>query len=108
MIAEEALQSLGFVAFSARTGVEAMQQFAEHAPDLAVIDVGLPDVRGDELALRLRALAPHLSIVVASGYDEIELKAKFASDPLVVIMSKPYTEDDLGRATRALGFAVTV
>jgi CheY-like chemotaxis protein len=106
MIAEEALSALGFEAHSARNADEAMAQFEAVAPELAVIDVGLPDARGDVLALRFRALSPDLPIVVASGYDEEELKAKFAADARVAVMPKPYTEDDLARAARSLGLAV--
>jgi CheY-like chemotaxis protein len=104
MIAEEALSALGFEPHSARNADEAMAQFAAVAPELAVIDVGLPDVRGDELAMKLRAMSPELPIVMASGYDEDELKAKFAADTRVAVMPKPYTEDDLARAARSLGF----
>lgn len=104
MIAEEALSSLGFEPRSARNAGEALAQFESLAPSLAVIDVGLPDIRGDELAAKLRAMAPDLPIVVASGYDEAELKARFSHDPKIAVVAKPYTEDDLARATRALGF----
>jgi CheY-like chemotaxis protein len=104
MIAEEALSSLGFEPRSARNAGEALAQVETLAPSLAVIDVGLPDLRGDELAERLRAMAPDLPIVVASGYDEAELKARFSHDPKIQVVAKPYTEDDLARATRALGF----
>jgi CheY-like chemotaxis protein len=105
MIAEEALSALGFQPRSARNGQEALATFETFAPSLAVIDVGLPDIRGDELAERLRAMAPDLPIVVASGYDEAELRARFSHDPKIEVVAKPYTEDDLARATRALGFA---
>jgi CheY-like chemotaxis protein len=106
MIAEEALTALGFEPHSARNADEALAQFKAFAPALAVIDVGLPDTRGDELALKLRALSPELPIVVASGYDESELRAKFAADSRVAVMPKPYTEDDLARAARSLGFDI--
>ena len=104
MIAEEALSSLGFDPTTARNAAEAISSFESEPPALAVIDVGLPDVKGDVLAKRLRALAPELPIVVASGYDEGELNAKFADDPKTAVLAKPYTEDDLARVTRSLGF----
>ncbi|MDO1558756.1 response regulator [Brevundimonas sp. 2R-24] len=104
MIAEEALSALGFNARSAGTGAEALKHFEDQRPDLALIDVGLPDMRGDDLARQLRALAPELSVVVASGYDREELRARFADDDRVVVLPKPYTEDDLAAATRSLGF----
>ena len=106
MIAEEALSSLGFDARSARNAAEAMEQVESFNPALAVVDVGLPDMRGDDLTRKLRGLRPDMSVIVASGYDEAELAAQFASDDQVAILPKPYTEDDLARAARSLGFAV--
>ena len=105
MIAEEALTVLGFSPRSVATAAEALQAFEQQAPKLAVIDVGLPDGRGDDLARRLRALDPDLAIVVASGYDAEELRANFAGDARVQVVAKPYTESDLDRAAKALGFA---
>lgn len=106
MIAEEALISLGFDARSARNATEAVEQVESFEPELAVVDVGLPDMRGDALTRKLREMRPGLSVIVASGYDEGELSAQFADDDRVTILPKPYTEDDLARAARQLGFAV--
>lgn len=104
MIAEEALSALGFQPRSVATAAEALQAFEAQAPELAVIDVGLPDAKGDELAERLRRMSPGLSIVMASGYDAAELRDRFADDPRVRVVAKPYTEADLAEATRSLGF----
>lgn len=106
MIAEEALMSLGFEAHSARNGAEALEAMDSFNPTLAVVDVGLPDMRGDDLSRRLRALDGDLAIIVASGYDEAELAAQFKDDGRVAILPKPYTEGDLARAARSLGFKV--
>jgi len=106
MIAEEALISLGFEAQSAGNAAEALAVHASFKPTLAVIDVGLPDMRGDELSRRLRALDADLSIIVASGYDQAELEAKFVGDGKVAILPKPYTETDLARVARSLGFDI--
>jgi CheY-like chemotaxis protein len=106
MIAEEALLSLGFEAFAAGNAAEALAAHSAFNPTLAVIDVGLPDMRGDELSRRLRALDSELAIIVASGYDEAELAAQFKNDGKVAILPKPYTEGDLARVARSLGFDV--
>lgn len=106
MIAEEALLSLGFEAQSAGNAAEALEAHATFKPTLAVIDVGLPDMRGDELSRRLRSLDADLSIIVASGYDQAELAAKFEGDDKVAFLPKPYTENDLARVARELGFDV--
>lgn len=106
MIAEEALSALGFSHASARNAAEAMAHFEAEEPDFALIDVGLPDGKGDDLAMRLRAAAPGLRVVMASGYDPTELRHKFRHDPKVAVMAKPYTERDLADAARSLGFTI--
>ena len=106
MIAEEALSAMGFTHSSARNTAEAIRHFEADAPDFALIDVGLPDGKGDDLAVRLRASAPKLRVVMASGYDAEELRRKFRHDPQVAVMAKPYTEGDLAAAARSLGFTI--
>jgi len=106
MVAEEYLGELGFEPFSARNAAEAMR-ILEERPDLAValVDIGLPDQRGDELAKRMRQLRPELPILMASGYDGGDIKSRFAGDARVGVLSKPYTEGDLVRALGDLGLA---
>jgi CheY-like chemotaxis protein len=107
MLAEDFLTGFGFDAIVVASAMEAMRALqSDAAPVLAVIDVGLPDERGDSLALRMRALRPELKIIVASGYDEADLRARFDGDAFVAILAKPYTEGDLARTARDLGFAV--
>lgn len=104
MIGEESLRDIGYAPIVASTATAAMALFqGRTAPVLAVIDVGLPDGRGDALAWRLRALHADLRIIIASGYDEGELRMKFADDPSITVLAKPYTEEDLVSALRALG-----
>ncbi|HWE46313.1 MAG TPA: response regulator [Caulobacteraceae bacterium] len=107
MFAEEVLDSLGFEAATARSGAEARAKWAQSTPDLAIIDVGLPDTRGDKLARELRGQMPGVKILIASGYDVVELREAFKDDGLTGFLPKPYTEEDLVKATRALGFDVT-
>ena len=108
MVAEEFLAELGFEPISARNAAEAME-IIESRRELvvAVVDVGLPDQRGDDLARRLRTLRPELPILMASGYDQGDLIAQFRDDPGVGVLSKPYTEGDLSRALEAVGLTVS-
>jgi FixJ family two-component response regulator len=65
---------------------------------LAIVDIGLPDIKGDVLVGELRARHPALPIIVASGYDDPDLRRRFAGDSRVTFIHKPYTQDDLRRA----------
>ena len=58
------------VCCEAGTMAEAVKQVAAHQPDLAIIDVSLPDGNGLELVKRVRASSPHTRVLVASMHDE--------------------------------------
>jgi len=104
MIAEDYLRELGLEPLTARSAAEALKVVdQESALTVALIDVGLPDQRGDELAKHLRTLRPELPILMASGYDHQELLGRFGGDPGVGALSKPYTEGDLTAALERLG-----
>ncbi len=90
----------------ASSGAEARAAFDEAQPDIAVIDVGLPDVKGYDLAAELRIKAPEMPILMASGYDAGDVAARFPNDPKVRALGKPYTEGDLAQAIRELGLDV--
>ena len=103
MIAEDYLDSLGFSSLCVDTAAGALDAIAGGGLSVAVIDVGLPDMRGDDLAARAREIAPHLPIVLASGFDSAELKQRFKGDDAVTVLGKPYTERDLRAAIAAAG-----
>ena len=56
----------------------------------AIIDVGLPGMRGDELARHCRARLPGLPIILATGYDERRYASSAAADPLLAVLGKPF------------------
>jgi two-component SAPR family response regulator len=51
----------------------------------AIIDVGLPDRRGDALVAEMRAIKPSLPIVIASGYEEERLRDRFKLERIPII-----------------------
>ena len=69
------LASDGFEPVWCASGADALARFAEQAPALAILDVGLPDINGFELFKRLQALpggarVPMLFLTARS--DEID------------------------------------
>ncbi len=58
------------VCCEAGTVAEALEQLAVHDPDLAIVDISLPDGNGLELIKRMRARAPWVRVLVASMHDE--------------------------------------
>ncbi|MGE3934312.1 MAG: response regulator [Rhodospirillaceae bacterium] len=99
------LEEMGFRIDEAGTAADAVDKMrrADGTIGAAIIDIGLPDRRGDELTAELRALRPELPIVIASGYVSSELGQRFAGDPLVRFLGKPFERSQLAVALNALG-----
>jgi len=106
MFAVDTLEDAGFGVVQAGDGAEALRALAtEDAANLAavVVDLGLPDRSGDQVASEIRAMRASLPIVIASGRSERELKERFAGDKRVAVLVKPYTSNLLIHALESLG-----
>ena len=57
----------------ARNGIEALEQIAEHAPDVVFLDVEMPGLNGLEVSRQLGSKPPR--IVFATAYDQFAVKA---------------------------------
>lgn len=109
MFAADALEDAGVRVAQASNAAEATAHFEKPTCSFCavVIDLGLPDRPGDELAASLRARHPELPILIASGRSEKELRERFAVDARVAIMVKPYTGPMLIEALQGLGVPIT-
>lgn len=56
--------------FEASRGEEACESFAEHAPDLVIMDLNLPGIGGLAAIRRIRARDPNARILAFSMHDE--------------------------------------
>lgn len=83
-------------------------RLAERRIDAAIIDIGLPDRKGDLLAAELRTLYPDLPIVITSGYDTATLQRRFEGDALICFLGKPYVMRQLAQALHAVGVPVEI
>jgi diguanylate cyclase (GGDEF)-like protein/PAS domain S-box-containing protein len=55
---------------------EAEKHLAEHAVDIILLDLGLPDAQGVEAVRRARSAAPRVPLVVLTGLDDESLAAQ--------------------------------
>lgn len=78
----ELLELLGAEAHVAFDGQGALSGVEQHAPDLVLLDIGLPDIDGYEVARRIRARAgdasPLLVAVTGWGQEEDRKRARDA------------------------------
>ena len=105
MLAADSLNELGYDVVEAGSARAALEQLSanEHHFSFAVVDIGLPDRPGEELAAEMKKLRPQLPIIIASGYGEQELRSRFKFDESLVFLSKPYQLASLEAAIGALG-----
>jgi two-component system cell cycle response regulator DivK len=73
----DVLVATGYRTLEATTGGEAIQLAAEHAPDLVLMDIQLPDIDGVEALGRLRAdertaAIPVLAVTAQAMYGDHE------------------------------------
>jgi two-component system response regulator DesR len=51
-------------------GASAIAQLTEHAPDVVVLDISLPDRTGVDVASQMSREKPHVAIIALSAYSE--------------------------------------
>jgi DNA-binding response OmpR family regulator len=105
MFAVDALEDEGFKVEESATAAEAIVklQALDSQLDAAIIDLGLPDRPGNELAAQMRTIRSDLPILIASGRSERELKERFPLDGRVGIVVKPFTGPMLLDALEKIG-----
>ena len=109
MFAVDALEDAGFQVEQAGTAQEALSSVQQLGSELAalIIDLGLPDRSGDQLAAELRDAKVEVPILIASGRSEREIRDRFVNDPRVGILVKPYTASMLVDALEQVGIKST-
>jgi len=80
----------------ASTGAEALACLAEARPDVAVLDMRLPDTDGVELLRRIRSAQPGLPVIITTAYVSIEPQLKVLDLPHSGYIVKPFRLDELG------------
>ena len=85
------------------------------APDLILLDIGLPDASGLEVLTKVKQIAPRIQIIVLTGQDtlsnaieSIKLGAfhfigkPYAAEELLSLMQRAFEQQDLVRETETL------
>lgn len=68
----ELLQAEGYGVLLADSAASAMELLDRSAPDIAILDVRMPERGGLELLKDLRALSPNLRVFMMTGYPSVD------------------------------------
>lgn len=96
---------LGFRVIAVADAEAAIQALKEHMADIAcvLLDANLGGVDGPVTLRAVRALAPHVAVIVASGYSQRDILDRFADATIDGFLQKPYQMTELyGAIQRAL------
>jgi len=94
------LSAHGYDVQTVRTGEEAVVAVADHAPELVLLDLGLPDLDGNDVIRRLRSFSDVPIIVLSvreSQADKVAALDAGADD----YVTKPFGADELLARVRA-------
>jgi PAS domain S-box-containing protein len=91
------LERMGFEVLSAGGGRRAIHLLEEHGDRIraVLLDLTMPDMDGEQACLAIRRRWTHLPVVISSGYSENEVMPRFADQPAVDFVQKPYGYDAL-------------
>ncbi len=89
-----ALERAGYTIATARNGSEALQQFRRGAPDLIILDIGMPEMDGLEVCRQIRKSSEVPILFLSARDEEIDrvLGLEIGGDDYV---TKPFSAREL-------------
>lgn len=105
MVTADSLRDFGFEVVEAATAAAAIARARQDIKSFkaAIVDLGLPDQKGDLLAAELRRLRGDLPIVIATGQGENGLPATLKDAGMITVLGKPYDSKGLQSALALVG-----
>ncbi|AWN54592.1 response regulator transcription factor [Methylobacterium sp. 17Sr1-1] len=89
------LGSQGYAVAEAQNGRTALELLEREAFALAILDLGLPDIKGHELLARIRAAKPDLPVIVLSSRDDEAGKVEALDLGADDYVTKPFGMNEL-------------
>jgi DNA-binding response OmpR family regulator len=95
------LEREGHMVVRAATGEEALADFARRRPHLVVLDLGLPDMAGEDVCRRIRAASdvPIIMLTAKDGEEDLVRGLQLGADDY---LTKPFSPRELTARVRAL------
>ena len=91
----ERLRLRGYEAHAAFSAEEALKAVGASAPDVVLLDLNLPGVRGVELLMTLRQQLPHGEIILLSGHLDLAEKIEGVRIDAFGLLLKPVEMSEL-------------
>ena len=79
----------------AENGSEAVELFKEHHPQIAVLDIAMPELDGIEAASRIRQMDENCVIIFLTAYSDFQYTRQAIRLRALDYLTKPYDEEEL-------------
>ena len=97
-----ALRYEGWEVFTASRGRQAVEVAKLHKPDVAILDVMLPDIDGFEVMRRIRADQPNIPVIFLTAKDAVRDRISGLTAGGDDYVTKPFSVEELVARLRAL------
>ncbi|MFQ6029481.1 MAG: response regulator, partial [Dehalococcoidia bacterium] len=92
------LESSGHRAVTCLNGTYALQIFQQEDFDLAVVDLGMPNMDGWEFSRRIHQISPSFPIIVATGWNVSLEDGTDQGVQVQAVLKKPFGKQELTQA----------
>lgn len=89
------LRAKGYQTLAAEDGTEGLALIGQHPVNLALIDLGLPDISGLDVLKRIRADYPHTETIILTGNATLDSAIEATNKGAFSYLQKPYEVDQL-------------
>jgi DNA-binding response OmpR family regulator len=96
-----ALDDLGHAVTSAPDALSGLHAAVEQAPDIVILDLGLPDLDGSEMLRMLRAVSD-VPVIVATARDDDPTAVRALNSGADDFLAKPFSAEQLDARIRAV------
>jgi DNA-binding NtrC family response regulator len=90
----------GFEITASSSAESALREIETHTFDVAIVDLNLPGLTGEELIRELREHAPSTETIVLTGHATVENAVRTLKDGVFDFLRKPCNLDELETTTR--------
>jgi DNA-binding response OmpR family regulator len=96
----------GYEVAVAEDGASALREFQRMSPDIVLLDIGLPDINGHEVAKRIREMSGTVTpvLVAITGWEREDMHSGCGDcTEFDFFLTKPINFDDLDKILRLQG-----
>lgn len=101
-ITKQLLEFKGHEVSASSKGSEGLKLILDLHPDLAILDIAIPDLNGIEILKQVKKKLPKMPVIMLTGQADEESKMKALECGASLCLVKPVDTEDLDRTVREI------